>query len=50
MKTDQQKINELGAYLKEAKAKQWTIDISDLMQRFGLAQDQVRAMIAVIYK
>jgi uncharacterized protein (DUF433 family) len=42
-------MKECKKYLVEAKAKQWTISISDLMETFGLTEKQVRECINSIY-
>lgn len=49
MKNENQKTQELIAYLKEAKKKQLTIDIGDLMERFSLDKNKVRSCVNYIF-
>ncbi|KKM20007.1 hypothetical protein LCGC14_1649870 [marine sediment metagenome] len=36
-------------YLKEAKEKQWTISVGDLMEQFNLTKEQVNQCINEVY-
>lgn len=52
MNTDidkQERIKQLISYLKEAKAKQWTIDVGSLASQFSLDVNTVRQYINHIY-
>ncbi len=49
MKSQQQKIEELRAYLKEAKAKQWTLELSELIERFGVTRTDLNMLMVEIF-
>jgi hypothetical protein len=42
-------MEECKKYLREAKVKQWTIAIDDLMAQFHLTEKQVKECISEIY-
>lgn len=49
MKNEKQKTQELISYLKEAKKKQLTISIGDLVERFNLDKNKVRSCVYYVF-